>query len=672
MTNFKLFLTYKEKHQIIKSDYLIPIQTGRAISDEIFEEMIGDDTGNNISKENNKYNELSAQYWVWKNYDKIGNPDYVGFMHYRRHFIFDNSLLKGTENTWMKNSFVFRKENIDDNYIQTNFDKKTIESHLKAHDLIVLKPYDVKNLERKNIREQIAFLPQQQAETFDIMLASVTKLFPEYTIDVNELRTSSIQYLCNMFVMSKKLFFEYSNFCFTVLKDIDSQIDSSHFNILESRFLGFMGELLLTLFVKHYYRIASINIEELNSFFIENMPYHKEIEPIFSHNYTTIGMSCSNEYAPYLSVCLKSLVEHTSKNHNYDILIFEKSIKEKEKEILKKHISTPNISLRFVTISNQFENIKIPKCHYKEECSYRVLAPTLLQNYNKIIWTDCDLIFLDDIAKLDKVNCLTSIAACRDLIMNAHLGLKWVDWKNYLQNELNITHCYDYYNTGVILINIPQYISQDLHIKTMDLLKSKELRTLEQDALNSILQNNITYLDETWNVPTLQQQMKDWKFLEAMDERSRSLYKEIRKKPKIIHYAAFRKPWFYPDEDMADIWWQYARKTPFYEEILQKLIDFRISQRKPQANTAEIQQLRKEFAQVHFPNINNRFAANEYNTKLLFVIEHPMRFKLKKSWYAIKKAFAFGKRYQKYNQKYQSLKTLLKDAKKLKKSFFKI
>ena len=123
---------------------------------------------------------------------------------------------------------------------------------------------------------------------------------------------------------------------------------------------------------------------------------------------------------------------------------------------------------------------------------------------------------------------------------------------------------------------------------------------------------------------------------------------------------------------MADIWWQYARKTPFYEEILQKLIDFRISQRKPQANTAEIQQLRKEFAQVHFPNINNRFAANEYNTKLLFVIEHPMRFKLKKSWYAIKKAFAFGKRYQKYKQKYQSLKTLLKDAKKLKKSFFKI
>ena len=82
--------------------------------------------------------------------------------------------------------------------------------------------------------------------------------------------------------------------------------------------------------------------------------------------------------------------------------------------------------------------------------------------------------------------------------------------------------------------------------------------------------------------------------------------------------------------------------------------------------------LRKEFVQVHFPNINNRFAVNEYNTKLLFVIEHPMRFKLKKSWYAIKKAFAFGKRHQKYKQKYQSLKTLLKDAKKLKKSFLNI
>ena len=38
----------------------------------------------------NRYCELTAQYYVWKNYEKLGNPDYVGFCHYRRLFNFNS------------------------------------------------------------------------------------------------------------------------------------------------------------------------------------------------------------------------------------------------------------------------------------------------------------------------------------------------------------------------------------------------------------------------------------------------------------------------------------------------------------------------------------------------------------------------------------------------------
>ena len=37
-------------------------------------------------KKNRNINELTALYWAWKNYDKLGNPDYIGLMHYRRQF----------------------------------------------------------------------------------------------------------------------------------------------------------------------------------------------------------------------------------------------------------------------------------------------------------------------------------------------------------------------------------------------------------------------------------------------------------------------------------------------------------------------------------------------------------------------------------------------------------
>ena len=83
------------------------------------------------------------------------------------------------------------------------------------------------------------------------------------------------------------------------------------------------------------------------------------------------------------------------------------------------------------------------------------------------------------------------------------------------------------------------------------------------------------------------------------------------------------------------------------------MINFRVSQQKPQMNSAAIQTI-------------------EYNTKLLFVSEHCLRFKIKKFWYKFKKAFAFGQRYQKYNQKYQNVKKLLKDARKLKKAMFHV
>ncbi|TKZ35798.1 hypothetical protein EZH24_03380 [Brachyspira catarrhinii] len=38
--------------------------------------------------------------------------------------------------------------------------------------------------------------------------------------------------------------------------------------------------------------------------------------------------------------------------------------------------------------------------------------------------------------------------------------------------------------------------------------------------------------------------------------------------PKIIHYCDIYKPWKSPELELANIWWQYARKTSFYEDII--------------------------------------------------------------------------------------------------------
>lgn len=86
------------------------------ISKEDFEwmcgNMIGDDTGDNISHLNRYFCELTGIYWAWKNYDKLGNPDYIGFMHYRRHFIFNEDIisnLKINGDSWSYLAYDFNK-----------------------------------------------------------------------------------------------------------------------------------------------------------------------------------------------------------------------------------------------------------------------------------------------------------------------------------------------------------------------------------------------------------------------------------------------------------------------------------------------------------------------------------------------------------------------------------
>ena len=101
-TKVKILVCYHKPDVLVKDDVFTPIHVGRALArqrakegDKNFEWMlentIGDDTGDNISNKNMSFNELTAVYWAWKNYDKLGNPDYIGLCHYRRYFLFRKS-----------------------------------------------------------------------------------------------------------------------------------------------------------------------------------------------------------------------------------------------------------------------------------------------------------------------------------------------------------------------------------------------------------------------------------------------------------------------------------------------------------------------------------------------------------------------------------------------------
>ena len=82
----KIFVSYHKEPIFFETEDIIPIHVWKSKSKMNFW-ILWDDTWDNISNKNNDYAELTAQYWVWKNYN-LSDSDYVWFCHYRRYFTY--------------------------------------------------------------------------------------------------------------------------------------------------------------------------------------------------------------------------------------------------------------------------------------------------------------------------------------------------------------------------------------------------------------------------------------------------------------------------------------------------------------------------------------------------------------------------------------------------------
>lgn len=99
--SYRLVVSCNKKYPLLHTPGTVYVEAGRKVrleksahneneESEFLDSLpFGDDTGDNISIRNPEWNEMTVIYWVFRNYEKLGNPDYIGFEQYRRHFIFD-------------------------------------------------------------------------------------------------------------------------------------------------------------------------------------------------------------------------------------------------------------------------------------------------------------------------------------------------------------------------------------------------------------------------------------------------------------------------------------------------------------------------------------------------------------------------------------------------------
>lgn len=252
----------------------------------LLEHALGDNSGENISDKFGIYGECTALYWVWKNYELLGNPKFIGFMHYNKFFIFNDGYYEGkTKDAWHQGMCYIEENFVDEIFLNnTKLNDVTIEAACKDYDIIVTKNADLCVARKKNIsvrEEYDMFVPGARVKDFDLMADIVKKQYPRYAQRIDEFVNAPHKSLYQMFIMKKEMFFEYCSFIFGVLFEIEKKINFGEYQMEGRRSLEYLAEIMLSLFVryteKHGAKVKKLGVAQIR------YPYEKELMEKIQH-----------------------------------------------------------------------------------------------------------------------------------------------------------------------------------------------------------------------------------------------------------------------------------------------------------------------------------------------------------------------------------------------------
>lgn len=542
------------------------IQVGSAMANERFDNMLHDDEGCNISAKNRMYCELTGQYWAWKNQE----ADYYGFFHYRRYLSFAEEVFK--ENAFGDAVMPCVTDEILE---QLKLTENTLEREIPKYDIITTKPVSLKKLGKnaKTNYQQYITTPYQYKKDIDLLLEIIKEKYPEY-YDVAQyyMKKSSIGYYCNMFIMRKDIFNDYSQWLFDILEEHEKRSNYEDYNVDAYRISGYLGERLFGIYYMYQKKEGKFRCKELQRTLFENTDIIERCDPAFETNNIPIALACNDYFVPYMYTTLKSIIDNASATYNYDILLFTHDITLKNRRIIKElSEGKNNISIRFIDPTYILSGYKfMMHGHFGSiETFYRLILPELLPNYNKILYVDSDMIVLEDLANLynESVDGFL-LAATRDADTAGLYNGFEANKKVYTDTVMKMKNPYSYFQAGIILFNLEEFRKSFTVKEILSLATERRWELQDQDVLNILCEGRVKYVDMAWNVLTDYMGVRMSKIMRLAPQWLYYAYVEARKKPKVLHYAGPEKPWNCPEMDYGMEFWQYARNTPYYEDML--------------------------------------------------------------------------------------------------------
>lgn len=252
MTDARIYIATHKPYDFPQQSGYFPIFAGKALHKQEAGNMVGDDTGENISLLNKSFCELTVLYWIWKNCQ----ANIVGLVHYRRYFA------------------DFKQSGM--NIIHAGkpiLDLQKLPELIQHENQIILpRPQGVGKerfffqlLKKRQTVYHHYKLDHYNKDWIELEKA-VLKYYPEYSQALEKIKNSTHISFFNMFITHKSFVNAYCTWLFKILFDVENRLDISNYDSYQQRIFGFMAERLLNVYVCHH--AANLDIQYLDISFI--------------------------------------------------------------------------------------------------------------------------------------------------------------------------------------------------------------------------------------------------------------------------------------------------------------------------------------------------------------------------------------------------------------------
>ena len=278
-----------------------------------------------------------------------------------------------------------------------------------------------------------------------------------------------------------------------------------------------------------------------------------------------VATALNRKYLKYTGVMLASL--GMNQREHVDVYLLHSELNVSDQARLKSALLEYDMQLHFLKVNKECFVDALPRNEmWSIETYYRLMLFDLLPlSIERILYLDVDMIINGDLSSVYYMPMKNiDLISCQDLN-----GEKTIDKFTGKQREIFIPLCgqgYQYFNAGFVLFNIKTMRERydfAYYMKLAEEVWNYEMEAPDQDLLNYAHAFSVEYVDdEVYDV-----------FAQIAYNRGRTV-EEIRNHAVVIHYAG-DKPWNTTNYHFNNeiIWWEYAKKTVFYEELLEEFVE---------------------------------------------------------------------------------------------------